>query len=85
MAKTPSKPFVFPKAKAAKVTPPPILKPEQALKQFHTTPVVLPMKQGRINKIIAPMKSPLKPPKSNPVVKAVAPADPLAPLKTYLP
>jgi hypothetical protein len=41
MAKIP-KPFVYPKAKAPVIKVPPILSPEQSLKQFSTKPVVKP-------------------------------------------
>ena len=79
-------PAVFPKVKPAVVVPPPVLPQQQALRQFATKPVVAPLKQGRINKIIQPVKSPLKPPKiaKAPAVKVV-PANPLNPLKSYLP
>jgi hypothetical protein len=53
---------LFPKVKVAKVVPPPVLPPQQALRQFATKPVVQPLKRGTINKITQPLKSYLTPP-----------------------
>ena len=58
----PAKPFVIPKVKPAKIVPPPVLTPQQTLKQFATKPVVPPLKRGTINKITQPLKSYLTPP-----------------------
>ena len=60
--------------------------PQQSLRQFATQACGGTLKQARINKIITPMKSPFKPPKAPKIPAAkVIPANPLAPLKTYLP
>lgn len=85
MAKTP-KPFVFPKATSPMVPKAPAMPNEnKILRQFATKPVVKPMKVSSKSLTRAPI-NPLTPVKSGKVkVNPVAPADPLAPLRTYLP
>jgi hypothetical protein len=52
-----SKPFVFPKVKPSPVIPPPVMTPQQSLKQFATKPVVKPLGKSAIKQIIKPLKS----------------------------
>jgi hypothetical protein len=52
-----SKPAVFPKTKAPVVKVPPILSPEQSLKQFSTKPVVTPLGKVKTKAITNPLKS----------------------------
>lgn len=86
MAKTP-KPFVYPKSQgpinpAAKAVP--LVNQNKILRQFATKPVVKPAKVSSRSLTRAPA-DPLNPP--NVPIPAVKPkiANPLAPLKTYLP
>jgi hypothetical protein len=51
------KAVVIPKVKPATVVLPPVLTPQQSLRQFATKPVVKPLNPGAIKKITKPLKS----------------------------